>query len=112
MKALSLSMLLALCCGTLLASGGENNDENLDTKIYLECCSDASTIVLEEAAEALSIRIYAPSGDLVYSKAESEPVLKDTKINASEVGCYWVVCTSKEKVTTITLRTDNGLEEA
>lgn len=111
MKALSLSLLLSLCYVSLSASESEN-EVPFSKKIVLKSDGSSSYISLEEGLSELSIRIFSPSGSLVFSKAVSEPLGKDTKIAVEEDGDYWVVFSLHGEITKMKLRTNKGLEEA
>lgn len=111
MKALSLSLLLSLCYVSLSAAEDENVD-GLAQKIAFKSNGETSYITLEEGVPELSIRIFSPSGSLVYSKPVSIQLKKDAKIAVEEDGDYWVVCTLNGEVTTMKLRANKGLEEA
>ena len=103
MKALTLitiSMFIAL---GMMANDGVQSKE-LKERVYVKANADSKVIVVsQDEFENQSIRIYAPSGSLVYSKPQSVSETEVKELPITEEGDYWLVSSKDGAVTMMKL---------
>lgn len=86
--------------------------DSLDAHVYFQCCGEDSVIVLNHAGlQDSTIRIFSPTGKLVYHSRTNERTDKET-IVINERGAYWIICSNKGVVRTLRLLANKDSEGA
>ena len=111
MKTLSLLGLLLFGLQSSGAIEGEPS-KGLATHVYFQCCGEDSVIVLDHAGlRDSTIRVFSPTGKLVYHSRTSERTDKEN-IMINENGAYWIMCSNGGEVRTLRLLAGKDSEGA
>lgn len=111
MKTLSILGLLFFSLQTNAAIGNDPAD-GLELYVYVECCGKDSVIILDHAGLQDSvIRIFSPTGKLVYQNRSDERTDKE-RIVINGKGAYWILCSNKGDVRTMRLLVGKSSEGA